>query len=807
MAKETQEISSFNGDNVSQQTSNKKISLQKLQEIFFLYLEKFKQLQKKQKIFILCGFGAFIVILLLVLVFVFSGKKQKVSHKVEIQQEKQTTEEDIEITAEFLHSLPKVETSLSKIDDKNINALIQKANVLYDSGNKIEALNIFDKVATFSQALANYNLGVLQIKQKDYSNALKSFEKSLNSGENVSLSALNAAISARYMGDEKLYLHYLKLATNKLPEENQKPFYSYLYALVNFYNQNYFAALSSITNPITDSYIPMSAEIAAKTFLVFDDNKNAILALENQYDEKKDYKNLSLLYARIGEYDKAKSYLTRYLQNNQKDFEATMALQILYLKTYDFYQASNFLDQLSNDKAVMQKVNDIYPIKVVLQKRLFDVELAQRDFATNSLKGNHYIADRILFYFAPFKVFNVAETLDILRESGIFSNYNVTASEGKLVESKTIAQINKDIAQSLVAIYKNNLRQALKILKKAANSNPNHAILHYDLGLVYAQMDDLENAYKHFVKAYYLDSNNVESGLYAILASRFLDKDTQRMQKDITQDFDHIGANDPIKRKFLLSFFSYLNQSIADDMDWIEQARDKLPIYYALKGAFGIQTKNFSDTYQAFEKLDMLYHDDLIIKTIKNLAQGIDANFKQNALKLYNMIAKDPLNLERVYNGPALARQLYAYIGFITGSLKIQEDHLKEKLTASLQSPNGILQALALINLYQHKFDQAYAIYDTLINNLGESDTRTKFLSAVALIGTGNYDNAALLLQLSKMDAETNFETKFVLGMLYQQAGNFKAAASHYAMIAGKKFASSFFDFEIDTQKILDSKK
>ena len=89
-----------------------------------------------------------------------------------------------------------------------------------------------------------------------------------------------------------------------------------------------------------------------------------------------------------------------------------------------------------------------------------------------------------------------------------------------------------------------------------------------------------------------------------------------------------------------------------------------------------------------------------------------------------------------------------------------------------------------------------------LINKIKEDDSRTQFLSAVSAIGTGNYDNAALALQISKMESEDSHETRLVLGMLYQQTGNFRAAANHFNAIANKPFTSSYFDFIIDTQKI-----
>ncbi len=804
MAKKNTDINSLSGDIAPKDFVKNKLSIEQIKKRFSKLLKNIASLSKKQKI-VLC-IVAVLIVSIGVLPWIFRGKKQQQENLV-LQQEKPILqEEDIEITDELLQSLPKVATKLSKVDNQDLNSLIQKANLLYSHGDKVEALNVFDRIAIFSQSLANYNLGVMQAKQQDYQNALKSFEYSINAGEDISLSAFNAAMSAKYMGDEKLFSYYLTLANNQLPKESKRPFYSYLYTLVNFYNQNYFAALSSIKHPTSKLYIPQSSDIAAKTFLIFNDNENAIRALEMQEDSKKDYKNLGLLYARVGDFDKAKSYLSRYYRKHQEDFEALMAMQIVSLKTHQFYDAATYLDKIASNDALVQELNTIYPIKVVLQQKAFDVDLAQRDFLNDGLSPNYFFTDQILFYFAPFKVFDIQGALHVLRESGIFSAFNITAAEDRLFESQTIAQINQDIAQALIAIYRSDLRKALKILKQAAIKNPNHSILHYDLGLVYAQMQDIDNAYKHFVKSYYLDTKNLDAGLFAVLCAKYTDKDAERIKRDMTQDFEQV-VGDGEKRNFFIAFLNYLNGGYSDGMQWVDVAKQKLPIYYALKAVLGMHAKNYQNAYDGFVELDTIYQDDLVAKTFRNIFYNTNTSVKQNALKLYNMIKQKKINLQTIYYGPALARNLYAYIGFVTGSLKLQEDALQERITASSEKPNGVLQALALINIYQHKFHEAYSIYDTLINELGENDTRTQFLAAVALIGTGDYDNAALLLQLSKMGAESSFETKYVLGLLYQQAGNFKAAASHYAMIAAKPFVSGFFDFEIDVQKILDMQK
>ena len=46
-----------------------------------------------------------------------------------------------------------------------LSEMIQKANILYNNGRVEDALEIFDKLALYSQSLANYNLGVIKITE------------------------------------------------------------------------------------------------------------------------------------------------------------------------------------------------------------------------------------------------------------------------------------------------------------------------------------------------------------------------------------------------------------------------------------------------------------------------------------------------------------------------------------------------------------------------------------------------------------------------------------------------------------------
>ena len=65
--------------------------------------------------------------------------------------------------------------------------------------------------------------------------------------------------------------------------------------------------------------------------------------------------------------------------------------------------------------------------------------------------------------------------------------------------------------------------------------------------------------------------------------------------------------------------------------------------------------------------------------------------------------------MRSIYYGPSLARELYVYVGFVTGLLRSIQEELEAKLVVETHTSNGILQALALSNIYSNDFEKAFA--------------------------------------------------------------------------------------------------
>lgn len=752
---------------------------------------------------VLGGGAVLLVLLLLLLILALMPNKNTKNPKQETAQKSVANE----ISQEEVQKLISTPLPAPNDDtpDSSVANLIIKGNVLYDQGYRQEAYEVLRKIADFSQSIASYNLGTMELKSQLYQDAIVAYNDSIQTGQNVSASAINAAVAALKLDRFDLYGHYVKVANDNLSEIINEPFYSYVYALVSYYKDKYFEALSPLLNPNSLDFSAQNNRLAALIFTIFGDDTNALTHLQAAA-RPEDNKAIGLLYARKGEYTPARNHLVKFLQQHPSDVEALMALQIVELKLGNYAAAAASLDSIASSKKIHEQAKTTYPIKVIINPELFDVGIAQKTFWERDFENKDKIGYKMLFYFAPYRVFDAKRALEEITQASNFAQLNITEGKNILLRSATTAKIDKEIIRTLVVLESKDLRQALVFLKNATKTNPNHAILYYNLGLVYAQLGRYDDAYAHFIRSYYLDQSDYLSGIFAVLAGRFSHKDTERVVFDMVQSFqnheiqDH--TQDPIKHTFIENFLNYLNGNQIQESDWVAQAKVKEPIYYALEFVYALKNKDKQSMLANINALKAVFPNDVVVNILAVLTKSFGESLQDISLNMYNLFNSNTLDLRPLYYGGALPRELYVYTGFITGSLQNQARIMQNHLTAKDNDPRGTLQTLGTISIYQKDFQKAYAIFNMLVDELKEDDSHTRFLTAVSAVGAGNYANATLLLQLAKMETPTAYEARYALGLLYQAAQNYKAAATNYNFVSLANFRSEFFDFQIDTQKI-----
>ncbi|WP_310441919.1 tetratricopeptide repeat protein [Sulfurimonas sp.] len=693
------------------------------------------------------------------------------------------------------------EQPLETIEPSKIENMIAKADYLYSTGSKNEALTLYEKIAHFSEAVSAYNLGVAQIKDAQYETALNSFQKAIQNNEKRCVSAINAAVCSLHLGNEKSFRYYIDLAYAYLPQERQSPLYSYYYTLINYYNGNYLEALSALENPTTNEYAKVQNNLSSKINALLDNDNKAIKSLEKDPSPTNSF-SLGLLYARTGDLKQAKKYFQDAIKNGIKPMESQLAIGYINLKAGQIQEAAKEIENVTD--IFKEEVYKAYPIKVNLKDSLFDAELAQkryRNFISNSKEMNY----QKIFYFSPYKIFNANQTINYIRKgtANIFID-NTDSAKEYLEKGSSSSNVNIGIVKAIKNALSFKLREANELLQKLVEIQPKHSILHYNLALTYAQMGNMVDAHKHFLRSYNLDAKNYTSGIYAIMCSQLINKESSKLSSIVKDAVSQEKPSEDVELYKTLLFISEDNAISATD--WLEKNYQQKPLYLALDIIIALKVNDIEAAQKSANKLTILLPNEILPHLMYIDAHFSKLNSVKYASEVMNYLKVQKFNFSDLYFGAHVTRYLYTQQNLITGKLYYLREQLKQALESTTNQTHELTSALALASLYDKAYEESYTLYNNLIDNLKVNDSQTLFLGAVASTAANHHSNAIALLELSKMKNPDFLESRYALGLLYLEARNNKGATVQLSKVNKNNFNSEYFNFSIDVDKLMFDK-
>ncbi|OHD96954.1 MAG: hypothetical protein A3E21_08675 [Sulfurimonas sp. RIFCSPHIGHO2_12_FULL_36_9] len=690
---------------------------------------------------------------------------------------------------------------LETVEPSKIENMIAKADYLYSTGSKNEALTLYEKIAHFSEAVSAYNLGVAQIKDAQYETALNSFQKAIQNNEKRCVSAINAAVCSLHLENEKGFRYYIDLAYAYLPQERQSPLYSYYYTLINYYNGNYLEALSALKNPTTNEYAKVQNNLSSKINALFDNNQKAIESLEKDSSPTNSF-SLGLLYARTGDLKQAKIHFQDAIKNGIKPMESQLAIGYINLKAGQIQEAAKEIENVTD--IFKEEVYKAYPIKVNLKDSLFDAELAQkryRNFISNSKEMNY----QKIFYFSPYKIFNANQTINYIRKgtANIFID-NTDSAKEYLEKSSSSSNVNIGIVKAIKNALSFKLREANELLQKLVEIQPKHSVLHYNLALTYAQMGNMVDAHKHFLRSYNLDAKNYTSGIYAIMCSQLINKESSKLSSIVKDAVSQEKPSEDVELYKTLLFISEDNAISATD--WLEKNYQQKPLYLALDIIIALKVNDIEAAQKSANKLTILLPNEILPHIMYIDAHFSKLNSVKYASEVMNYLKVQKFNFSDLYFGAHVTRYLYTQQNLITGKLYYLREQLKQALESTTNQTHELTSALALASLYDKAYEESYTLYNNLIDNLKVNDSQTLFLGAVASTAANHHSNAIALLELSKMKNPDFLESRYALGLLYLEARNNKGATVQLSKVNKNNFNSEYFSFSIDVDKLMFDK-
>ena len=683
-------------------------------------------------------------------------------------------------------------TQLGQFSPSHLENMIKKANLLYEGGNKEEALKVYKRISTFNEAISHYNIGVAKIKESNFKEALESFKKAIDNEEQRCVSAINAAVCALELGEKELFKYYIDLAFTYLPMESNSPLYSYYVGLINYYKNYYYESLVALTNTSSNHYNYEQNYLASKILSSINLNNRAVNTLEKNA-RSSDALTLGLLYARIGEFRVAKNYLEKAHGNTEKPLHVKAALALVYNKLGELENSAGLMSELFIKYD--ENATKIYPIKTTLKESLFDVNVAQNEF-DKALFFDDRRTYSLLFYFAPFKVFNAKQTIDYIRKGSM----NVFIDEigpalSYLKRSSTISKVNISISSGIKKALNHHTEQANQIFLKMIDTYPKHSILHYNLALTYAQMAEFSKAYKHFAKSYHLNNNNYLAGAFAVMTGELIKKDITKLKEDIKQSMtsDH-GLEDT---NLFMSLVHLTENNQLSLTRWLEHDKKRTPLNLIFDTIIAQKTFNEKAYRQKATILKSILPKDIMANIINFNVKHKKNDIKKYAKAIQIDFKKLDLDYNAFYYGPRIVQESYIKLLQVGGLLHHERNKLIEKMQLEKNDIAAIMQTLAYLSIYTHNFEEAYVLYNKLIDDLKKSDSATIFFAAVASIGSNHTENAVALLELAKLTNPKNFESRYALGLLYQEIGNWEGATIQYNKVGNSDFNSKYFSFKV----------
>ncbi|EBI2415305.1 tetratricopeptide repeat protein [Campylobacter coli] len=680
-------------------------------------------------------------------------------------------------------------------DMTRVDGMIQKANALYLKGEVEQALKVYEQIAVYNESLSNYNLGVSQMNEGKFDEAFDSFKKAIANGENQSVAAINAAVCALKLNDKEKFKYYIDLAQVYLPKEGKSKLYDYYLALINYYKGYYPEALQMLQRVNSEPYTDVAKYLSAKIYAKMDFDAKSVQQLNTQGSFEPSL-SLGLLYARMGEYDKAKIALNTAMKIERDFNQSLSALTLVDIKTGDFQDMLLRLQDTYRNDEDKYKILDRYKIKVRLNKELFNIAIAQRNFSNDILKKQKDQFD-LLFYFAPYQVFDSKQASLYIKKANI-TNFVDDSSDGQsyLARSQALSSTNVKISNIINDALNQKLRLANKEFQALLEDYPEHSILQYNLALTYAQMQNYELAYKHFSSSYHLNPKNYLAGAFAMFCGKLSDNDTTKLYHEI---LDNIAADSNFKANMQKNMLFLANGDYISMLPYLHENGQKTPLNLIFETIIAKNNNLNNQVDVRIAKLRSELPQDIVANILYFNSLNSNLNIKEYAQNAQIHFKNLQVDYRSVFGGSNIARELYVNLMHIAGLLNLERQKFKTLINTSKVKDEGMIQTLAYLDIFAQQYEESYALYNTLIDEYGAKDSRTLFLASVAAVGANNPNSAIALLQLSKLTDKNNKESKVALGLLYQEVGNYEAAMTQYRTLPND-FKSEFFTFDIKNQ-------
>jgi len=625
---------------------------------------------------------------------------------------------------------------------------------LYDAQRKV-ALKI------------KFNNAVLYLEQGQYRKAIRLFKQTEKIIKVPSF--LNIGIAYYKLNSQNNAYLYLKKIYD-VKEAATQDTYSYMSAAYYLYK---------LTN--NKAFIKDIIKIATKKKRLTESTKRLVVDV---YIELKQYKKalkilvnmeypldlkIALLLIKTQEYGKAMIRLDKALKISNND---TLTNKILWIKIFVDLKANNFA-RLSDDIELIQKrsrsfrANLQMPIKLYFNKNRYKAK-EYFDMVT-SFDDNRKMD--FIFYFAPY-IFADKDAIK-LEENKAF----VLKDETNIDDLDNMIKYNEKFIK---VIKYDPIARAVELRNLLKGKYDTNSYEYYNLALSFAQIDDFNNAYKYFTKAYNLNKGNkLYAAMTLISAKRvgIIIKKNEK-QKIIKNILSSNGT---------YHYFGQYIYRLIYDKKYIPKkakliAKYKKSIFFrALYFLDKVNEKGIQQNeplLQEFSKDPLVHMFGLIARKSNESDYQYISRIQDSMPIVYNnLFIKGPLIITRYYLDTLKA------LGMLhTANLDIETD-----------TSATYYRTKALVQLYNGNPRSTISIIEYLQNKYKLEDRYTYLLLVAAMIDSDDIENAYVTLALGQQVLKGDGDMNFLIGIRFLQELKITSAMKHIK----HKYSGELVDFNL----------
>ena len=615
------------------------------------------------------------------------------------------------------------------------NSILYAVDDLIES--QPEIIFQFEKLVKSQENLSlqiGFNKAVKHLSKNEYEEAIKLFKKSSKILEVPSY--LNMGIAYYKLGSVDNAIVYLNKIYEK-PENANIHTYPYMaacYYLYQISKDNKYLDTIVKTSKKYRNLSEHSKRMLSDTYIILKEYENALEVL-NTMDYAMDLKK-ALIYIKLKDYERANLLLKKAKEQN---VNPNTIDKILWFTSFTNLKMNN-IDQLKETLDLINERRSTFKANTELPLEIF--------FNQNKFTSNQYLNSVInfddnrkidfIFYFAPF-IFS--DSQEIIYDSLKGFIYNQKES---ILNLEEMVEYN---AKFLKIVKEDPIIRVVELEKMLAKDTKSY--IFYNLALSCAQINDFNNAFKYFERAYKLNpGNKLYSIMYLITANRLNIK-----IKDKEYIEGNIKSNNGLYNYFSKEIYKlFINPQFTSADKAFEY--ESTIFYKALDFLKAMKTGKVSENHAL---LDEHFKDPLtfLIKMVQRRKGESDYTYYS---RLQDSI---PLSLNNQFlEGPLIITRFYVDILKGLGIFSKADMNISGKKTPSY------LRTKALRDLHSNSPDETIKTLEYLQSEYKLEDKYSMYLMVAALLEAGRYNDASIQISLIKVilnDPDADFLTAIQL--------------------------------------------